>query len=324
MPRKFRITFCAAFVICLALFSLNGCGNLLHGALNTKNAGASSENEVLGKKVASFIQCLNSIDDYLHKDYKNYMAAVDPEKGPSRARNTARTVYIYTDEYPFNKATGELKEGLAAPPKEDELDRSGQAYLDALNKLAPLMKDAKKYYSQGDYKDDNFAKGQQLHAPLRAAFEELLAASKQMHATVDKYDRMFRERELAELQKTDARKFRYLSRNIMYRAKRLTDAVKEGGEVNADEYLPALDEFTKAVDEGDKYYADHKDELKDRQTHWTSFMSGVRNFQVEAKELGRNLRDKKKAAPGTAGTVDRFITQYNNLISTSNTLLNFI
>ena len=62
-----------------------------------------------------------------------------------------------------------MTEGLAIEPAAPELDAAAKQYLDNLNALKEKVSEAHKYYERENYKDDKFAKGKGMHAPLVAA-----------------------------------------------------------------------------------------------------------------------------------------------------------
>src|SRR5207237_4443783 len=189
-------------------------------------------------------------------------------------------------------------------------------YLAALQKLAPVLKEAIEYYRQEDYKDDQLAKGKQLHAPLLAAFDEFDKASDQFHAALDAEDVRFKERELSEIEQKQGRNLSYLHRVVMLRAKQLVK-LGEAEPIDPAKYQPALDAYTQAVEEASAYFNAHRAELGDRVSCWQVVERAARDFLKEAKEKLRNLRENKKPQPSLISDV-RFVEQYNDLIMMAN------
>jgi hypothetical protein len=296
---------CALFIM-LALNA--GCTQLA----KLKGSGASTETTAVGQKLDLYVQCLNDVDGALHHTYAEYTARVDRAKGPAKD-HAPTSLYIRNEIEPcFDK----LKQGAAAPPPRAELDAAAQGYLAALQQLAPVLKEATEYYRQEDYKDDNFAKGKQLHAPLLAAFESFDKASEQFHTALDAEDERFKERELSEIEQQQGRNLSYFSRAVMLRAKQL---VKLGQAEPFDlaKYQSALDAYTQSVDEAANYFTAHRAELGDRVSCWQTVERAARDFLKEGKEKVRNLRENKKPQPGLFSS-DRFIDAYNSLIMMSN------
>ena len=298
-----------ALVPLLAALALGaGCAQIA----KLKGAGPSPETAALSHKLDLYVECLNDVDNQLHSAYHDYTARVDRAKGPSK-EHAPSSLYVRNEIEPcFDK----LKQGMAAPPALTELDAGAQSYLAALQQLAPVLKEATEYYRQEDYKDDNFAKGRQLHGPLVAAFEQFDKASDQFHNALDAEDLRFKERELAEIEQKQGRNLSYLSRALMLRAKQL---VKLGASdpVELDKYQPALDAYSQAVDEASNYYNAHRAELGERGSCWQVVERSARDFLKEGKDKVRNLREKKKPSPGLY-SADRFVDAYNNLIMMSN------
>jgi tetratricopeptide (TPR) repeat protein len=293
----------------LAALALNtGCTKLLKMA----KSGPSTETAAVSHKLDLYVQCLNDVDSSLLNTYHEYMARVDRAKGP-RKDHAPTSLFIRNEIEPcFDK----LKQGIGAPPARVELDAGAQEYLAALQQLAPVFKQAAEYYRQADYKDDNYAKGQQLHAPLVAAYERFDKASDQFHAALDAEDVRFKERELAEIEQQQGRNLSYLARALMLRAKQLVK-VGKNDPIDLAQYQPALDAYAQALDEGSNYFNAHRSELGDRVSCWQTVERAARDFLKEGKEKVRNARDNKKPQPGLYSG-DRFIDEYNDLIMMSN------
>lgn len=295
----------------LALLLVNsGCANLSKISQRL-NSGPSAESAALSKKLGLYVDCLNSVDRGLHSAADEYMRKVDRAKGPQPGREPS--LFTRNEVEP---CYAQLQQGMAAPPALAELDAAAQSYLAALQKLAPVLKDANEYYRQEDYKDDKYAKGKQLHAPLVAAFAEFGKASDEFHAALDVEDVRYKERELAEIEQQQGRKLSYLHRVVMLRAKQLVK-LGEADPIDPAKYQPALDAYTQAVEEASAYFNAHRTELGDRVSCWQTVERAARDFLKEGKEKMRNFRDNKKPSPGLYSS-DRFVDEYNDLIMMAN------
>jgi tetratricopeptide (TPR) repeat protein len=298
-----------ASLLLSALLCNAGCNSLtkLGKGLN----GPSAETAALSTKLGFYVDCLNSVDRGLHSAYHDYTTRVDRVKGPQAGHEPS--LFVRDEIEPcFDK----LKQGMSAPPALAELDAAAQNYSTALQKLAPVLKDAIEYYRQEDYKDDKLAKGKQLHAPLVAAFDEFDKASDQFHAALDAEDVRFKERELAEIEQKQGRNLSYLHRVVMLRAKQLVK-LGEAEPIDPVKYQPALDAYSQAVEEASAYFNAHRTELGDRVSCWQVVERAARDFLKEGKEKLRNLRENKKPQPSLMGD-DRFVDEYNDLIMMAN------
>jgi len=286
-------------------------------------AVAKSENELLGQKLELYIDCLNSFDRSAQRSYEGYAKAVG-KAGPGKNSSNLRYSFSASNDYTIDQCTEKLKKGLEVQPQVEELDGSAQGYLSSMQKLSPVLKEANDYYKQEDYKDDNFAKGRELHGPLLAAFTEFEGASERMRVAVDKFDTQYKERSLAEIEQTEGRKLRYLSREMMVRAKQLLKA-GDAPDVTAANLQPALDAYSQSIEAAQNYFADHKDETRNAAC-WTSVESSAKNFLKEAKDKLRYLREHNKPPPPQRSIIpgDRFIDTYNSLIMSSNICLNML
>ena len=251
------------------------------------------------------------MDRGLHSAYHDYTTRVDRAKGPQAGHEPS--LFVRDEIAP---CYAQLQQGIAAQPALAELDTAAQNYLAALQKLAPVLKEAIEYYRQEDYKDDQLAKGKQLHAPLLAAFDEFDKASDQFHAALDAEDVRFKERELSEIEQKQGRNLSYLHRVVMLRAKQLVK-LGEAEPIDPAKYQPALDAYTQAVEEASAYFNAHRAELGDRVSCWQVVERAARDFLKEAKEKLRNLRENKKPQPSLISG-DRFVEQYNDLIMMAN------
>ncbi|MGH9943564.1 MAG: DUF3829 domain-containing protein [Pyrinomonadaceae bacterium] len=297
-----------------------GCQKLA-GLKRASSTITPSENELLGQKLEQYIGCVNSFDTTAHRSYEEYARAMG-KQGPGRGR-TISSLGAANDHY-FDQCFEKLQKGLDVLPAVDDLDQGAQSYLAAMQKLKPVLKEANDYYKQEDYKDDEFAKGRELHGPLVAAFDEFERSSEQMRAAVDKYDTLYKERSLAEIERAEGRKLRYLTRAMMVRAKEMLRA-GDDKELTADKLQPALDAYSQSIDAAQAYFNEHKDEARNGGC-WSSLESDAKSFLKEGKEKLRYLREHRKPPPPKRGIFsrDRFIDAYNSLIRSSNLCLNMI
>ena len=317
-----RLTALLLLTVCAGAAG-TACQKLQSLTKTASDMAAKSENEKLGQKLEHYINCVNSYDQTTQRNYADYVRAVG-KQGPAKGR-VAKYVLSGANDYAANQCVEKLKQGIGVQPRVDELDQSAEAYLSAVEKLAPVVKEAADYYKQEDYKDDNFAKGQQLHPPLLAAFAGFEQASEQMQAAMDKYDTAYKERALAEIEQAEGRKMRYLSREMMVRAKQLLKAGDDAG-VTADKLQPALDAYSQSIDTATKYFGEHKDEVRNGAC-WSSVESQAKTFLKEGKDKLRYMREhNNKPPPPQRGfySGDRFIDAYNSLITSSNICLNLL
>ncbi len=304
LARPLGLTLLAA-----VLLSNSGCANLLK--LGKGLSGPSAESAATAAKLGFYVECMNSVDSGLHNAAGEYMHKVDRVKGPQAGREPS----LFTRNE-IEPCFAQLQQGMAAPPALAELDVAAGNYLAALKQLAPVLKDANEYYRQADYKDDKYAKGKQLHAPLVAAFDGFVKASDQFHAAIDIEDVRYKERELAEIEQQQGRKLSYLHRVVMLRAKQLVK-LGEADPLDPAKFQPALDAYTQAVEEAAAYFNAHRAELGDRVSCWQTVERAARDFLKEGKEKMRNFRENKKPSPGLYSS-DRFVDQYNDLIMMAN------
>ncbi len=301
-----------AFPLVACLLIAAGCNSLTKLGKSGLSGGPGAETAALGKKLGLYVECLNSVDRGLHSVFDEYTRIVDRTKGPQPGH--APTGLFTRNE--IEPCYEQMQQGLAAQPALAELDASAQGYLAALKQLAPVLKDANEYYRQADYKDDNFAKGKQLHAPLVAAFDEFIKASDRFHVAIDTEDVRFKERELGELEAQQGRTLPFFHRTLMLRAKQLVK-LGEADPIDPAKYQPALDAYAQAIEDAATYYNAHRDQLKTQGSCWQIVERSARDFLKEAKEKLRNLRENKKPRPSLISG-DAFVDEYNDLIMMAN------
>ena len=78
-----------------------------------------------------------------------------------------------------------VEKANALEPRDAELEAAASAYVEAVAKLEPLLKEADDYYSQQDYKDDRMAKGKALHPRLVAAWDAFASADQKLRGGVE-------------------------------------------------------------------------------------------------------------------------------------------
>jgi hypothetical protein len=293
----------------------------LKGVSTEKEEGKGSESlssdEALAVKLDPYIWVLNTVDNQVQLSYEQYLGWVDSAHGPS-----AKLSYIGTINEPWglDQAADSIRHGLALEPKLAPIDAAGKAYGDALAALAPLLKQAHDYYDQKDYKDDNFAKGASLHAPLLTAFASYHSASAAFREAVGKEHEGLSERELVAIEKSEGRSLVYFHKKMMLDAKKLADIVESAAVMpEKSSYQGALEVYTKSLDEAKGYAVAHADEIKESKSSWQSIENDADALLRQAKELSRYLRDGKTPDNDMSeGSPREFMRAFNSLVSASN------
>lgn len=127
--------------------------------------------------------CLNRFSQRGYDSRERYLSWVDGKTGP-----TGREPIVY-GLYDFPLPIADCREAIdrmvATPPLDPELDAAARGYADALVALDGRIQDATPYYEQERWRDDAFARGRALHAPLMTAFDNFVAADRALARVVD-------------------------------------------------------------------------------------------------------------------------------------------
>jgi hypothetical protein len=210
------------------------------------------------------------------------------------------------------------------------LEKAGDAYVKALLALEPLLKQAQTYYGQGDHKDDDCARGRELHPKLMAAWDAYAKADKALHEISIRLNDERQERQLARLKKA-GQTLPFLTRAMLHQAKVLVreGSVRDYPQLKLAPFKQKLKTFATSVSELDAYVTSHKQEA-DKVWWLDRVVSSSRDYLLTAKEMMRRKRDNKRYSTGERMTIRannpqavtghpaRFVQAYNRLIDDSN------
>ena len=250
-------------------------------------------------KMNAYIECYNRADDSAHTSIERYQSWIkDIKKGP-----TGKESHIYgihdIHENVIKLCNKSMTEGLAIEPAAPELDAAAKQYLDNLNALKEKVSEAHKYYERENYKDDKFAKGKEMHAPLVAA--------------------------MTAFEKASDKNAEYWTLATTLDAKALTNLM-QADTFDTDAASKLIDAYEKNADGLAEYSKAHHDD-------WMagSFLSNAaEEYRVAAKERMRRVRDKEPYSQGekmhlnpdagwmVKGSPYKLLRAYNDLISAAN------
>lgn len=281
------------------------------------------------EKINYYVDCINNFSERALGSYDRYLSWV-PKNGPTGKESIVYGLYTLNGDP--QKCIDGLKTARGLAPSYAELDAAGEVYGVALSKVSPLIAEANDYYEQGNYKDDNMAKGKEIHPKLIDAFKALDDSDQKMRTELGKIQDQIDEKELAMLEKEEGRKLPFLLRNTMYLAKKLLAEgnVADLSKINLDSYKKALDEYEKVYNEMKDYIAANKSEADS--AFISMFPNDAKDFLTSAKELMRRVRDKTPYETGEKmnlgvgsgwmvdGSPDQLLYKYNALVNASNSL----
>jgi hypothetical protein len=278
---------------------------------------AAAQTPSLTEKLNAYVGCINRLSERSHESRRRYFswAARTGPTGKERIIYGTYTIYDPSD------CRRNVEMANALEPRDAALEAAATAYVDAVSKLEPLLKETDDYYSQENYKDDKMAKGKALHPRLVAAWDAFASADKALRSGVEAInDRRSLER-LAEIEQKDGRTARYHAEALMIQAKRVLRAqTAEKPDIAA--ITAALNDYETSVKALDQLAGEAKID--------SFFISGAKSYLVSAKQLMRRVRDKVPYSAGDRmmmnagggemieGTPQRLMRDYNQLIEAYN------
>lgn len=295
---------------------------------STEDVNASNE------KLNYYVDCINTHSNSVLNGYDRYLSWANEETGPTGSETVNYGVdQLYNDIQPCIDG---LKKAKTMKPTYPTLDGSVDAYVSALSNVAPLIKEAHQYYDQEDYKDDGMAKGKEMHPKLIAAYKAFDEADATLRGELEKIQDELDVKRLADLEKTEGKKYAWHSTNVMVQAKKLLEKgnVADLKEIKLEDFQTALDNFENASKDLKTYDEAHKSELGPG-LGASSFIDDSDEYLKSAKDLMRRVRDNTPYDEGemmmlggatewmVEGSPGKLLYDYNSLVSASNTFNQF-
>ena len=273
-------------------------------------------------KINVYVACLNNLDPVVRRSRDSYFEWVDPEKGPTGKEKRVGGVSEVLRESTYGFECFKRDGGLDAVdrisvPLED-LDRAGGAYRKAALEVLEVTKTARAYYEHGDYKDDGFAQGKELHGSLVETFRQFDRASAELSAALQEVQDRLAEEDLAELERSEGKKAHWHHGTVMQKAKLLVRAVT-ADPVDRESVTAAGEAFASAY-KALKEWTEANQSEASKNVHWNNFVRYSEELLIQHKELERALRDGKDAPASSDGSVASLIGKYNQLVELSNNM----
>jgi len=253
-------------------------------AQEQKSREDDARQRALYSKIDAYVRCLNSVSERIYQSRERYFSWA------ARSGPTGKESNIY-GLYTFNNPSGcresvEIANEVA--PHLPELEAAAHAYVTAVTKLFPIVKEANGYYENDNYKDDHMARGRAMHPLLLAAFDEFFAADQQLRSVIDPVSDGRARQELAEIENKSGRKLDFELAALLLDAKALVNAIRavpDTARITAalSQYETSLATVT-TLDEAARNGGG-------KGVNWTVLQDG-RNFLASAKLFLRRLRDR--------------------------------
>ena len=288
--RGMGIALCVAVAV-----TSNGCSLLQKDGgsdAGSKPQGANSEDPLVTKVQAYFDQCAHVFSERMHDSERRYARWVNPSKGPLGNEQHVYGVYDIPND-PNDCARAVLKLN-ASTPHDALLEKTASEYVTALVKASAVTNEAYAYYDRDSYKDDHFAKGRALHAPLMAAWSQF-----------DKVDSVFRGRiedvedalDLRQLTALEAASTKNLRWHVLH-TRRATRALARAGrlpleQIDLAKLALVTDAAQAAVSALVAYTRAHPDE-RGHTVMVESYADDAQKVATAGTKLVRRLRDHTK------------------------------
>jgi len=133
----------------------------------TESPNGDAENGgIPDERMDAYVRLLNGFASRASESYERYLSWCDEQKGPTgKERNNYG---LYKIDY---KDDLEAAKKLIPASPIQPIDQYAKAFIEASLPLVNLVSEAEYYYDQENFKDDNMAKGKELHPKLIAAFK---------------------------------------------------------------------------------------------------------------------------------------------------------
>jgi hypothetical protein len=268
------------------------------------------------EKLNAYVGCINRLSERAYESRKRYFSWVG-QNGPT---GKERIIYGTYTIYDTSDCKKNVEKANALEPRDAALEAAASAYVEAVSKLEPMLKDADDYYTQENYKDDKMARGRALHPVLVAAWDAFASADKALRGGVEVINDRRAAEKLAEIERSEGRKARYHVEALMIQAKRVLRAQDASDVAKITEALNDYESTVKALEQ-----------LPADDAKIGSFFTGnAKSFLTTAKQLMRRIRDKVPYSTGdkmmlnagsgwmVEGSPPRLLRDYNQLIEAYN------
>ena len=201
------------------------------------------------------------------------------------------------------KAAPESLAGLAAPADEA---------IAAMDKFATAFTAAQKYYEAENYKDDNFAKGKELHAQLVAAHDQYRAAINKLEDGLSVIEDQQAAVELAKHEK--ARGYSYMFRYYNIEAKKFLTAVERARTPEERAALAtAGQKIAAAEEELGKFVTAKGTKIN---AAFKSYAGMASTYNATATKILRLVKDNQDPS----AELQSLVSNYNSLVTMANSL----
>jgi hypothetical protein len=238
--------------------------------------------------------------------WNRYLSWVNLERGPT---GKERIIYGL-----YSVGASSAKESIAAArkaadsaPSAPALDAAAKELATTFETVFPIMNEANDYYDRKDYMSDNASGAKRLHGQLVPAARAFMAARDKMENLQEELKDKLDTLELARIEKTEGKQYRWHMKHTMTLAKKAVDLMPKDPRHPGDmkDFDIAIMRLADAAREFDAYVRD-------------SGKSGA--FDHYPRDIVGRLREiKEKVAKRQAATF--YSMDYNGVVSSYNMMI---
>lgn len=178
------------------------------------------------EKLNAYVECANLGLKSGHRSYDRYAQWADMTAGPTgKEKHIYGTYEIST--HAIESCTTKLTPAIALAPAFADLDKVATSISTNFKAYADIINQMHKYYEQENFKDDKFEQGKTLHAELVKAYESFKADSETFDKALDEINTATQQAALAEVEKTEGKKYAYWSLATSLKAREVVDLLAE-------------------------------------------------------------------------------------------------
>lgn len=279
------------------------------------------------EKLNAYIDCANNGLKSGRSSYNRYAQWVDMTSGVTgKEKHIYGTYEIST--HAIDSCTTKLTPAIALQPALTDLDKVATSISTTFKAYADIINQIHKYYEQENYKDDKFEQGKTLHAELVKTYETFKVDSEAFEKALDEVNTATQKAALAEIEKTEGKKYTYWSLAASLKAKEVVDLL-------AEETFD-VEKATTLVGELETISTEYQNYIKSKADDVPNGLGGTEmildDFVIASKKRLRRVRDneaytddeKQRLGMGEAvaasvdGSDAQVISQYNRLVQRMN------
>lgn len=210
--------------------------------------------------------------------YTNWIQ--DKSTGPSGKETIVHGIFEVPSDM-VDSCVEQLRAALALPPQMQDLDRTAQAYIQAMQTVAQRVAAIRPYYVNQHYKKDALHKGKMAHAGLIESFENFDVAENSFSDQTDALAHKVTQERLVELHKLQGKNLIYWRETIAHDVFVLFSTLNQP-DFDRAKTEQQLSHLASTLDHAASRTQSHPEEVHPQ---WGLMMDASRSFEQIAKEL---------------------------------------